>query len=302
MSARRALGFFMMGWPRPWQQHDVAEFYDFIVPRVVRSTGEVWQGRVMNEDGNGIYITQASPLSQCITLPLPPAPAADVQELITCWHQQDDLCALAATPKWLCLQLPRFHATTGEKTQQPYLVPGMLRMPCFADTTSQAVVWHSFRVCSIIRHHGTTFHAGHYTVLVRDNSSSDFVLDDAKAPKKATAPDYEDTSCSMYVLILCQPSPAHCPSRDHSNVAAADLDHGVAGTVWSSNTHRHRKTALRQALSSGDMHATAGARPGCVAGTHGQAGKADAVHHASPSGGHRQSGTQQAHSEAAGGT
>ena len=301
VSARRALGFFMMGWPRPWQQHDVAEFYDFIVPRVVRSTGEVWQGRVMDEDGTRIHITQANPLNQCITLPLPPTPAADVQELITCWHQQDDLCALAATPQWLCLQLPRFHATTGAKTQQPYLVPGMLRMPCFADATSQAVAWHSFRVCSIIRHHGPTFHAGHYTVLVRESSSSDFVLDDAEAPKKATAPDYEDTSCSMYVLILCQPSPAPCPSRDHSNVAAADLDHGVAGTVWSSNTYRHRETTLRPALSSGDMHATAGERPGCAAGAHGQAGAADEVHHASPSGRHHQSGTQQAHSEAASG-
>ena len=95
------------------------------------------------------------------------------------------VCNLQPLRNGLCLQLPRFHATTGAKTQQPYLVPGMLRMPCFADTTSQAIAWHSFRVCSIIRHHGPSFHAGHYTVLVRECSSSDFVLDDAEATEKS---------------------------------------------------------------------------------------------------------------------
>ncbi|CAE7703500.1 Pol [Symbiodinium necroappetens] len=108
---------------------------------------------------------------------------AMVEELIDAWHQQDDLCALVVTPPWLSLQLPRFNADTGEKTQQPYIVPGMLRLPVFAEADTQAVAWCNYEVHSIIRHHGPTFRAGHYTVLVRGDT--DFLLDDDQQPKSA---------------------------------------------------------------------------------------------------------------------
>ena len=143
--------------------------------------------------------------------------------LMYIWHQQDDLCALVVTPPWLSLQLPRFNATTGAKTHQPYVVPGMLRLPIFVDAASQAVVWHAYAVHSIIRHHGATFHAGHYTVMARGRS--DFILDD-RPPKKASPQDRDDTSRSMCVLILCDATSTSL-SRDLSRADADCSQHGA---------------------------------------------------------------------------
>ncbi|OLQ10657.1 LINE-1 retrotransposable element ORF2 protein [Symbiodinium microadriaticum] len=137
---------------------------------LARATGDLWQGRAVTE------------------------------ELVDAWHQQEDLCALTAAHLWFSLQLPRFNAATGDKTHQPYAVPGTLSLPTFVDATSQAIERHEYFVHSIIRHHGATFRAGHYTVLVR--GSEDFLLDDDHPPRKALPRDLDDTSQSMYVLIM----------------------------------------------------------------------------------------------------
>ena len=115
--ARRVLGYYMMGWPRAWEQHDVAEFHDFLIPRLIQATGDTWQGRIMTEDGTRVAHTFS--LNRCLPLPLPPSPKLEVQELVNAWHQQDDLCAIVGTPSWLCLQLPRFDVNAGTKTHHP---------------------------------------------------------------------------------------------------------------------------------------------------------------------------------------
>ena len=249
--ARRVLGYYMMGWPRAWEQNDVAEFYDFLIPRLFPAAGAVWQGRVMTQDGT--HVTQTTALNKCIPLPLPPSPKLDIQELVNAWHQQDDLCAVFGTPSWLCLQLPRFDACEGIKTHQPYIVPGMLNMPTFVDAASQAITWHSYRVCAIIRHHGATFCAGHYTVMVR--GSSDFILDDASPPKQATSQDLDDASRSMYLLILCATRNPVTPSRDLSSASSSFVGHGVHR---SDSVHGTGKVAVEAALSSGDLDQTIG--------------------------------------------
>ena len=58
--ARRVLGYYMLGWPQAWLQHDVAEFHDFIMPRLARAIGDLWQGRAVTEDVT--RITSAGPL------------------------------------------------------------------------------------------------------------------------------------------------------------------------------------------------------------------------------------------------
>ena len=252
----------MLGWPRAWEQHDVAEFHDFLVPRLTRATGDMWQGRAIVEDTMRIH--QTGQVSKCISLPLPPAPKTEVQELIDAWHQQDDLCALVVTPPWLSLQLPRFNAETGAKTQQPYIVPGMLRLPVFAGSATQAVAWCQYEVCSIIRHHGPTFRAGHYTVLVRGDT--DFMLDDDEQPKRVMPEDLDATSISMYVLVLCRCVPAG-PDLNLAPPTAipSSSHHGRNGMEWngldgSSGHHRERTLAVTSALPSGNLDKAAGER------------------------------------------
>ena len=249
--ARRVLGCYMTGWPQAWLQHDVAEFHDFIVPRLARATGDLWQGRAMTEDA--MRITHTGPLCKCIPLPLPPAPKTDVQELVDAWHQQDDLCALTAAHSWLSLQLPRFNADTGEKTHQPYIVPRTLRLPTFVDATSQAIERHEYFVYSIIRHHGATFHAGHYTVLVR--GSADFLLDDDRPPRKASPQDLDDTSMSMYVLILCRPSVSLSQA-----LSSAIADYSQHGLDRSGSVHGAGALVVSPALPSGSLDKAAGER------------------------------------------
>ena len=82
-----------------------------------------------------------------------------------------------------------------------------------------------YQVHMTVRHHGLHIHSGHYTVLVGD--SSDYVLDDDTDSKTAELGDPEDTSTSMYVLVLCQNQPPH--SRDSLHrVAVASTKRGVA--------------------------------------------------------------------------
>ena len=99
------------------EQHDVAEFPGFLIPRLIQATGDTWQGRIMTEDGTRVAHTFS--LNRCLPLPLPPSPKLEVQELVNAWHQQDDLCAIVGTPSWLCLQLPRFDVNAGTKTHHP---------------------------------------------------------------------------------------------------------------------------------------------------------------------------------------
>ena len=254
VSARRALGYYMLGWPQAWLQHDVAEFYDFVVPRLARATGDLWQGRAVTEDV--LRINNAGPLCKCIPLPLPPAPKTDVQELVDAWHQQEDLCALTAAHLWFSLQLPRFNAATGDKTHQPYAVPGTLSLPTFVDATSQAIERHEYFVHSIIRHHGATFRAGHYTVLVR--GSEDFLLDDDHPPRKALPRDLDDTSQSMYVLIMCHSSVSLSLSQALSSSIASSVQYGQHGLDGPDSVHGAGARTISPALPSRNLDKAAG--------------------------------------------
>ena len=264
-----------MGWPRAWEQHDIAEFHDFLIPRLLRATGDTWQGRVMTEDGAGTRVNHTSLLNRCLSLPLPPVPKLDIQELVNGWHQQDDLCAIVGNPAWLCLQLPRFDMHSGAKTHHPYVVPGTLDMPVFADAASQAVVWRSYKVHSIIRHHGATFCAGHYTVMVR--GSSDFILDDASPPKQVVPRDLDDTSQSMYLIILCADAALSTFSRDLSSADAQVQQHGLHG---SDSVHREGEIPVSATLSAGDLDKAVGERSRCPTGAYGHARPPNALHSA----------------------
>ena len=119
--ARGSLQYFLLGWQRAREQHDIAEFLDFFVPRVTNSLSGTWQGR--QPLGEDTYLQQEiGPLNKCIPLPRPRRHVCTIQDLIEHWHRQDKRCALTCTSECVFLQLPRFRCTRGRvrKTHQSY--------------------------------------------------------------------------------------------------------------------------------------------------------------------------------------
>ena len=199
--AKRAIQFQLLGWRAAHLQHDIAEFIDFFLPRTTAARGHAWCGRTRRREG--VFDQLTGPLNKCLSLPAPPLHRPELQALINRWHLQESLHALCGCPPWVFVQLPRFavdeqgHIT---KTAAPYLLTGTLRLPVFREPGSLHVEWRTYRITCYIRHHGRTPALGHYTVLT--NSDPPYLLDDAAQPKKATEADLEDTSTSMYVLVL----------------------------------------------------------------------------------------------------
>ena len=308
--ARRSLGFFFMGWPRAQRQHDVAEFADFLLPRVVTDRGESWCGRSL-EDAS-LRVTEQGPLSHCLPLQAMPYHSPDIQELILHWHRQQSLHAFVEAPAWLHIQLPRFQYERENiiKLHHPFLLPGELQFPVFQDATSMSVAWRSYQVAAIIRHHGDNPRSGHYTVLVRD--CSDFVLDDDAEPKIADQGIKDDTSTSMYIVVACRSDSPGVSRAIPNNPASSSLDvlsatqaHGSSPLpsrdVHASRRPREVHTAGTVARESAHLTGYVGKgdepRLPHLARSYGSPGDDDGPHHPAPSTGSR--GPRQKQSTAA---
>ena len=209
LRALRSLGFFMLGWREARRQHDVAEFLDHLLPKVLGHTGHEWSSRELLPEG--VVHRLVGPLNQCLTLPAPSFPTPDLQELVNRWHHQETMHALQSSPRWLFLQLPRFAVRSGRvrKNHQPFLMAGELMMPVFSSADSLDVAWCTYRICAYIRHHGTSPRSGHYTVVL--SGSSQYLMNDDADPKPVDEQISEDTSVSMYVLVM------HLASDDDSS-------------------------------------------------------------------------------------
>ena len=106
--AQRLMGFRLLGWSAPEQQHDVAELIDFLHGRLasslVRATCEV-----RSHTAEGLQHVVQAPATKCLALPVNPGMhSPDVQDLIQAWHatQQAGVAAYTEAPAWLFLQYP----------------------------------------------------------------------------------------------------------------------------------------------------------------------------------------------------
>ena len=276
--AHGVLRYFLLGWPRAREQHDVVEFLDFFAPRVTNSLSGTWQGRQhLTEDA---YIQhEVGPLNKCIPLPRPRRHTPHIQDLIGQWHRQDNRCALTCVSEWVFFQLPRFRCAKGRvrKTHQSYDIPSILQVPVFLDEQSTSVVWHSYCACAVIRHHGPTPSSGHYTVMVGEEPG--YILDDDAAPRKAEAADMTETSASMYVLALssiaCSTPANRAVAPTHSAVETqrSSTENGSAGHLRDEPAHGNGAPTVRAHLPPGHLPPPAGAGHGHPPGAHGQAGR-----------------------------
>ena len=276
--AHGVLQYFLLGWPRAREQHDIVEFLDFFAPRVTNSLSGTWQGRQrLAEDAHLQH--EVGPLNKCIPLPRPRRHMPRIQDLIGQWHHQDNRCALTCVSEWVFFQLPRFRCTKGRvrKTHQCYDIPNILQVPVFLDEQSTSVVWHSYYACAVIRHHGPSPSSGHYTVMV--GGEPGYILDDDAVPRKAEAADMTETSASMYVLALssiaCSMPANHAvaPTRSEVETPRASAEDGSAGHLRDGPAHRAGTPTVRAHLPPGYLSPPTGAGHGRPPGAHGQAGR-----------------------------
>ena len=207
LSAMRELGFHMMGWHRPHQQHDVGEFADFLLPKLrMYDQTYTWSARQFLE--GEFRHTDSGTLRACLSLSTIDPSGPDVQTLIQRWHQQQSsMHALHSPPPWLFVQLPRATRSPEgpSKSSEAYIIPQELLLPSFCDTVTLNVRWVTYRLLACVTHHGPHLCAGHYRTLVRVGQTS-WILDDARKAAKASAQQLEEASTCMYVLLLVQTS------------------------------------------------------------------------------------------------
>ena len=211
-SARQLLGFHLLGWPRPERQHDVCEFISFLIPKL---TAAVITGRVeLRQAGpEGVRIRADTSLQTCIILPAMPSRSHSLQDLLSFWHQQDEMHALTSDDSWIFVQLPRFAWQGGRarKVTHTYHIVDTLKVPIYVDDHSLLVRWVSYSLTGIIQHHGTSPAAGHYTV-VHTGARRHWLIDDEKEPLALTTSMIRHVCANMYVLALTR-----CPCTDHSS-------------------------------------------------------------------------------------
>lgn len=268
--AMQLMGYFMLGWPDPESQHDVAEVIDYLHHRLLpRSPGGSWQGRRQGMIG-GLDRTPCVALTQCIPLPLPTRHNNDLQHLINEWHNQEYCQALCDAGQWVFLQLPRFQCRSGRiiKARQQYHLSPELQVPLFARDSSLEVLWLRYRLVAVIRHHGNSPSSGHYTTLIADTGGF-AVYDDDKTVRIADSATCNKAGRDMYILVLAllarQPVSAAAPLPSGSVNPASSNGYAVAAVSATARGGVDRQPAVSPgetvgAPLSGHAHTAAAPR------------------------------------------
>ena len=201
------MGFKLLGWSAPEQQHDVTELVDFLHGRlasvIINAVIEV-----RSHTAEGFQRAVQASATKCLALPInPDMHSPDVQELIQAWHatQQAGITAYNAAPAWLFIQIPRFHDHSPNwsvKLQQAYLIPQTLSIPIFSDPIDLHVVWEQYQVVGLIQHHGNLPMSGHYTSAIRETTGRFWLLDDEKAPTELTDCQLDHVSTNVCVITV----------------------------------------------------------------------------------------------------
>ena len=218
LSAYRALGFCLLGWGRPHSQHDIVEFADFLLPKLLPDHRCVcWHARRL-EDG-AVRVLDSAALNRCLSLSQLEVRHSDIQQLLFRWHHQSALHALAEQAPWVLVQLPRTSVigSTIAKRRDFLSLAASFRVPIFAGAGTLETTWHCYQPLALVIHHGDSFRAGHYTTLISDGAGHFSKLDDDRAKRRATPIELNHASHNAYLLLLVlhnDPSPQRLDSQD----------------------------------------------------------------------------------------
>ena len=194
----------LRAWPNLRQQHDVAEFWGFLMS-LAEPTGMAgtWESR---EGSRGaLRIRDHAMLWTPIPIDLN-APTADLQALLTGWGNQHYPHALVAETPFFTVQLKRYEFRDGrahKRTDPVALRPNaVVRMPIFCTGESVSVRTATYRLLFAIVHTGDTPHAGHYQAAL--SCGSRFYLSDdrvASRPMKEHEQQWLAQNCYLLGLL-----------------------------------------------------------------------------------------------------
>ena len=161
-------------WREPLRQHDAAEFFSYVAPKVCLSSlfdGE-WSERTQAEDS--IVDSECRDCLQPISLALDGSTQHDAQHLIHQWHSQAAIHALRRPPQLLVLRFAREAGGLLKDTSAIRWAP-RLNMPVFTGRwlESENVCYH---VCAAVLHQGPDMQAGTTPTTGKQVNSSSFVM------------------------------------------------------------------------------------------------------------------------------
>ena len=212
----------VMHWPSPNIQHDIAEFWGYLMNTFstdVMGTFSGWWAEVqyLHIGGDLIGLIQSkNSLHQALVLPLTlTSTAYSLQVLVDHWHQSENEhlhnVLLRPVPLFLYIQLECFAWDRSQNMQikrrhslRSSMLEEMVQIPVRLEDqlTENDVV--TYTVYAALLHHGDIPQAGHYTALLRHAGSWVHRDDD----RQSTVADSRLPSlvADVYCLILCRRS------------------------------------------------------------------------------------------------
>ena len=197
------LRFQLVGWRQPHIQHDVAEFTQFLMPKL-GWLGDVysWGARIQVEgqveefihSGNVTVLIMTTQDGLC---------SPDIQHFINQWHEQAHTHALHNAPHHLYIMLPRYRETPNGIVK--HTIPlnldhrGIL-LPVFTSPHDVNVDWKQYDIVTAITHLGPTPTSGHYRVaaFMRENATCWYTNDNQAAEVMSNIPAEVQEQC--YIL------------------------------------------------------------------------------------------------------
>ena len=207
-------------WQEPHQQHDAAEFLQFLAPLLIPYQERqlcCWQARELSERSHlpssqavAQVVDQGTLWPMTVTARLvPPMQSSgedrqqsppSLQSLLIQWRNQAARHARTAKPDWLVLQVSRFD-DAGCKLVEPAGFSEAVYIPFF---TGQSLATSSarYRVSAVIYHLGPTLLSGHYRSALCQAGSIQLVTDDGTPARQATVRDVQQIQSNVYLFFL----------------------------------------------------------------------------------------------------
>ena len=197
------LRFQLVGWRQPHVQHDVAEFIQFLMPKLGwLGDGFSWGARIQVEGQIEEFIHSGS-VTILIMATQDGLCSPDVQHFISPWHAQAHTHALHRAPQHIYIQLPRYRETSNGIVKQTIPLNlnnrGIL-LPVFTSPLHVDVSWKRYDVITAITHLGPTQNTGHYRVaaFMHEYATCWYSNDNQAAESMSTIPAEVQEQC--YIL------------------------------------------------------------------------------------------------------